>query len=44
MRETGAETIVIACTIVSASYEITAPTDPEHGGRDNVTPDHSSGD
>jgi allantoin racemase len=32
MKETGAETIVIACTIVSACYEITAATDPNQRG------------
>lgn len=38
MTETGAETIVIACTIVSACYEITAATDPSLHGISVIDP------
>lgn len=38
MKETGAETIVIACTIVSACYELTAATDPGLGGVSIIDP------
>ena len=38
MKETGAETIVIACTIVSACYEITATTDPKLCGISVIDP------
>jgi len=38
MKETGAETIVIACTIVSACYEITAAADPNLRGISVIDP------
>ena len=38
MKETGAETIVIACTVVSACYEITAAGDPDLSGISVIDP------